>query len=331
MLEKMVQIGKFSLIIVGLMMVMGIQGKAQQFPGEDENIPYLITFSKEAPTSWGDDDFSQTFFFSIPKTQTKPIYIRVFDPDNGGQLDESKSGFNSRTKFSVYGGKEAYSHPDAKGHNPTGNYDSGNLLATKTFAEDAKYDEKWYTFGPFNPNEGEYTEEVDAYVFKVIADGISGDDGNIYKYYLSTSSSSNIPVEGSNGFTYEYTIRLPNASTYCHIYPFIDDRVVAVQQYNFDWDQDGVIRIVSVARKGEPVKLSNEDNWATSRHTIYEAEKNTSLDFMIFKNKNVNNNNVVLRVTNQYGELLRFYSIPIGGKPVYKAKIGVEAVRPPGR
>lgn len=317
--------------LLGVICFSGLSLNAQQFPSEDENIPFLITFSKSAPTSWGDDDFSQTFFFTIPKSQTKPIYVRIFDPDNGGELDEVKNGFNSKTKFSVYGGKEAFSHPDAQGHNPTGKFNSGNLLNTKTFAVNPNYDNNWYSFGPFNPTEGEYVAEMDAYVFKIICEGIEGDDGNIYKYFLSTQTDKNVPVEGANGFTYEYTFRLPNANTYCHIYPFVTQDVIAVQQYNFDWDADGVIRIVSVARKGEPVKLSGEDNWSSSLHQIYEAEKNTSLDFMIFKNKDVNNNNVVFRVTNQYGELLRFYSIPIGGKPVYKARIGVEQVRPPGK
>ncbi|MEM7038906.1 MAG: hypothetical protein AAF570_18135, partial [Bacteroidota bacterium] len=134
----------------------------------------------------------------------------------------------------------------------------------------------------------------------------------------------NLDIEGSNAFTYEYTFRLPNTRSICHIYPYVDDRVVSVQQYNFDWDGDGIIRVVSVARKGEHVKMSNDDDWAISKHKISEREKNTSLDIQLIKSRNINNNNVVVRVTNQYGEALPFYSIPIGGPPNYKAKIGVE-------
>lgn len=36
---------------------------SQPVPNVDENIPFLVVFGKKAPTSWGDDDFSQTFFF----------------------------------------------------------------------------------------------------------------------------------------------------------------------------------------------------------------------------------------------------------------------------
>ncbi|MDX9774130.1 MAG: hypothetical protein RBT02_12025, partial [Bacteroidales bacterium] len=62
---------------------------AQEVPGPDENIPFLITFGREGyVTSWGDDDFSQTFFFTIPKDFKDPFYIRIYDADIGGKTDE---------------------------------------------------------------------------------------------------------------------------------------------------------------------------------------------------------------------------------------------------
>ncbi len=299
---------------------------SQQFPGIDENIPFLITFGKDGSTSWGDDDFSQTFFLSVPPSQVDPIYIRVFDPDVGGENDEVKGGFNSQTKFQIYGGKTSYSEPAARGHNPEGNYKSGTLLASKTFGESAKYDGSWYTFGPFNPTEGEWVDKFNAYIFKVVADGISGDDGNVYKYFLSVDPNENLKILGANAFTYEYTFRLPNNRSICHIYPYVNDDVVSVQQYNFDWDGDGLIRVVSVARKGETVKMSTDDDWAISKHMISEEEKNTSLDIQLIKSNDHNNNNVVFRITNQYGEYMPFFSVPIGGRPVYKAKIKQEKI-----
>lgn len=296
----------------------------QQFPGEDENIPYLITFGKEGETSWGDDDFSQTFFIGVPRTHRDPIYIRVFDPDVGGEIDEVKGAFNTHFKFSIYGGTAAYSNLEAQGYNPEGSYDSGTLLASKTFAVNPKYDAQWYTFGPFNPSEGEEDMNLDKYVFKVIAEGISGDDGNLYKYFVSTQPNRNTPIEGANAFTYEYTFRMPNEPSICHIYPYIDDQVVSVKQYNFDWDGDGLIRIVSTARKGDHVNMSTDDNWAISKHKVSEREKNTSLDVQLLKTNNVNNNNVVVRITNQHGEALPFFSIPIGGRPSYKPQVEVK-------
>jgi hypothetical protein len=300
---------------------------AQPVPASDENIPYLMTFGPRAGTSWGDDDFSQTFFFLIPKSFSQPVYVRVYDPDIGGTVDELSGVFDSKMTYSVYGGKECYTHKDAQETQPKGNYRSGNLLASKTFGDQPNYDRNWYTFGPFNPSEGEFVPRFDGYIFKVICDGISGDDGNLYRYFLSTNMDENRAVEGANAFAYEYSFRMhDNPVEVSHIYPFVDDRAISVKLSNFDWDSDGFIRTVSVARKGQLSKVSGEDNWIEDEFTIFAEEKNTSLDIQFIKRKNppVKNNNVVVNVRNQYGELLPFYVIPIGGVPKYKYDIGAK-------
>ncbi|MCX7987247.1 MAG: hypothetical protein N2662_09950 [Bacteroidales bacterium] len=299
----------------------------QSAPAEDENIPYLVTFSKQAETSWGDDDFVQIFFFLVPEKFKQPIYIRVYDPDCGGDIDELNGVFDSQTRFSVYGGRRCWSDDAAQSPDPVGNYKSGNLLDSKTFGEDPKWDKKWYTFGPYNPNEGELVQKFGGYVFKIVAEGISGDDGNLYKFFLSTSADENKPIEGGNAFAYEYTFRMwDDPKQVSHIYPYVDDRTISVKVSNFDWDDDGFIRIVSVARKGQILNASGDDNWVSSEFKILAEEKNTSLDIQMIKNKTkpVKNNNVVVNVRNQYGELLPFYTVPIGGVPKYKYSIGVK-------
>ena len=216
--------------------------KSQPVPAGDENIPYLMTFGPKAGTSWGDDDYSQTFFFLIPKSFSQSIYIRVFDPDIGGNTDELDGVFDSRMTYSVYGGKDCYSHKDAQETSPKGLYKSGNLLATKTFGAQPEYDGKWYTFGPFNPSEGEFVQKFDGYVFKIICDGVSGDDGNLYRYFLSTKMDENKPVEGANAFAYEYSFRMhDDPAEISHIYPYVDERTISVKLSNFDWDADGLI------------------------------------------------------------------------------------------
>ena len=85
-----------------------------------------------------------------------------------------------------------------------------------------------------------------------------------------------------------------------------------------------MIRTVSVARQGQLSKTSGENNWVEDEFKIFEAEKNTSLDIQFIKRKSpvVKNNNVVVSVRNQYGELLPFFVIPIGGVPKYKYAVG---------
>lgn len=302
---------------------------AQEVPGPDENIPYLMTFGKDGGvTSWGDDDFSQTFFFALPKDYKDPFYIRVYDPDTGGKTDELNNFWNTRMMYSIYGGKGCYTHPEANGISPTGNYKSGTMLATRTFGMDNKLDERWFTFGPFNPADGEYYPKFSSNIFKIICDGIAGDDGNLYRYALSRRPDANVPIDGANAFTYEYTFRMWNnndTSFVSHIYPFIDSGCVYIQTRNFDWDSDGDFIVVSVERKGQRLPLSLDDVWTESQMPILEGEIGKSLDFRFYKKKGdlVKNNNVVVSVQNQYGENLPFFSAPIGGVPVYKPRIKV--------
>ena len=297
---------------------------SQSAPAVDGNIPYLITFGGNALTSWGDDDFCQIFYCIVPPSQTDPVYIRIYDPDTGGELDELKGEFNTIVNFSIYGGNDCWSDTIAQVLNKTGNFKSGYLLASKSFGVDPKYDKKWYTFGPFNPSEGKYVEKLGGRVFKIIALGISGDDGNIYKYFLSTSPVDNVPVEGGNWFTYKYHFRFSDdQKRVCQIYPFADEKTISIQVSNFDWDNDGIIRIFSVAKNGILCDVSGDDNWIIRDFPIVDEEKNSTLEIQFIKNQSVlvRNNNVVVIVKNQYGVSLPFYVVPIGGVPVYTPKI----------
>jgi hypothetical protein len=300
---------------------------AQPVPAPDENIPYLMTFGHNADRSWGDDDFSQTFFFKIPVEYTDPFYIRVWDPECGGQVDEINGVFDTRTTYEIYGGEGCHSPDDAKGIDPVGDYKSGNLLASKEFTDDPEYDANWYTFGPFNPTEGEWNEYWQGYIFKIIVEGVDGDDGNMYRFYLSTDPDNNRDIEGGNAFAYEYSFRMHNnPNEVSHIYPFVDDRAISVKQWNWDWDNDGIIRIVSVARKGQLTKVSGDDTYVEDVFQVLEGEKNSSLDLQLIKRKVpplVRNNNVVINIRNQYDEVMPFFVIPIGGVPKYKYSIEV--------
>lgn len=308
-------------VLIGLFLLETVALMAQPVPPVESNIPFLSTFGKMAGKQFGDDDFSQTFFFSVPASDNSPIYIRVFDPNIGGEHDEISGTSDTKTKFSVYGGKEAYSSKDARQTDPLGNYKSGTLLDARTFDGTEKYDNVWYTFGPFDPKQGEFIPEFNSYIFKVIADGIEGNDGNLYRYFFSRSATVNIAIEGANAFSYEWTFRMPSESTaICHLYPYVTNDVVSVQQYNFDWDDDGIIKLVSFEKKGEWVKMSNESDWATSKHEIGPKERNSSLDLQFVKTreKSKRNNNVSFSIKNQFGEFMPFYSIPIGGVQKFK-------------
>lgn len=300
---------------------------AQMVPSEEENIPFLVTFGKDAQLKYGDDDFSQTFFFKVPKDHKLPFFIRIFDPETGGANDEIVGTANSTTQFSLYGGSGAYSHPDSKSLNPVGQYKKGNLVFTISFGSTSSADNGWYTMGPFNPSEGEFISELDAYVFKLIAEGTSGDDGNLYRYFLSSSPAQNQAIENGNAFTFEYSIRLhDDPKKVSHIYPFVNDQVISLKQHNYDWDSDGKIVIYSVSKVAEVAKTGGDSEWGISLHKVTDDERGSCMNFQMIKDPKggFENNNVVFYVTNQYGKLLPFYSVPIGVYTPSNKKIKIE-------
>ncbi len=307
--------------------------KGQAVPGKDENIPFLVTFGKEGKTSWGDDDFYEIFFFTIPQDFKQQFYIRVFDPDCGGEHDEIQGEFNTKTMFSIYGGKgvDPEKYEDSKGLLKGVNYKTGNLLASRVFGNEAKYDNKYYSFGPFNPTDGDFNEKWNSYIFKIVCEGISGDDGNLYRYFLSRDPVNNLAIEGANAFTYAYTFRMWNDfKSVAHIYPYIDTGIISIKQRNFDWDNDGNILVVSRYKQGISVPISNENNWVYSTIPIEPAEVGSSLDFQFHKRQGelVKNNNVVVTLENQRGDALKFFSSPIGGVPVYQPKTNIIRITP---
>lgn len=309
------------------------QAPGQPVPGKDENIPFLVTFGKDGKTSWGDDSFYSVWFFSIPKDYTRPFYVKVFDPDCGGENDEIQGEFNSRTAFSVYGGAgtDPDRNPESRGDEKGSNYKRGNLLASRVFGKDPKTDNKFYVFGPFNPTAGDLNTKWNSYIFKIVCEGVSGDDGNLYRYFLSSDANSNIPIEGANAFTYKYIFRMWNDfKSVAHIYPYIDTGVISVRQDNFDWDNDGKVMVVSRYKQGISVPISNEDNWEHSTISVEEAEWNSSLDFQFHKRQGelVKNNNVVMTTKNQWDEAMPYFSSPIGGVPVYVPRTGITKLPP---
>lgn len=332
MLKRSVYTVIFLVLFSGTGFISSVSGQA--VPGSDENIPFLVTFGKMGDTSWGDDDFYSVWFFTIPEEYTQQFYIRVFDPDTGGEHDEAKGEFDTRCLFSIYGGKgvDPDRNEESKGLLDGLNYKGGNLLASRVFGNEPAYDNKYYTFGPFSPTAGDYSAKWNSYIFKVVCEGISGDDGNLYRYFMSQERDNNIPIEGGNAFTYEYTFRLWNDfKSVSHIYPYVDTGVVYIRQRNFDWDDDGHILVVSRYKQGIMLPISNEDEWAESRIGIEPEEINSSLDFQFHKRQGelVRNNNVVITLESQRGDALPFFSSPIGGVPVYQPKVKITPIKKP--
>lgn len=295
---------------------------AQRVPNESENIDYLVTFGQDAPPDTGDDDHVQIIFFVVPYSHKQPVFLRIFDPELGGQHDEFVGAANTFTRFSIFGGKGAFSNKDAREATLTANYKAGNLLASQTFGTEPQFDSEWHTMGPFNPLEGEEVPSFNGYVLKVVVEGLKGNDGNHYRFFLSEEPGRNKSIEGANAFAYNYTFKLHKAQTLAHIYPFIEKSMISVTQHNFDFDSDGEILIYTVSKNRVKAKASGNNAWASSLHPITESEKNLTMDIQIQKVSS-EENTMTVYITNQYNEAVPFFALPIGGPPKYKYNLKV--------
>lgn len=306
-----------------LFLLLAFPAFSQTTPNEVENVDFLVTFGGDSETSWGDNDFIQVYFFVLPETQTQPFYIRIFDPDTGGKWDELKGAANTKVKYSFLGGNGVYSEPDSLDFTRSDAYEGGSLIWSRVFDHSPQYDDQWYTIGPFSHLQGEYMGAEKAYYFKMIAEGVSGDDGNLYKYSISLSPEDNIEAPGANAFTFSYTLRLPDEpGAVSHIYPFIYSNVVAVNIHNFDFDHGGKMYLYSVSKNRHPIKTGGDNVWTTSHHKMDPEELNSTIDVQIVNN-GMKNNNIVIVITNEYNKPVPFYTVPIGGPPKYKYKATV--------
>ncbi len=283
----------------------------QLFPGKGDNIDYLVTSGKDAGLKIGDDDHQQTIFFLVPTRNDAPVYVRIFDPGFNQQVDEINGTMNSETSYQLYGGAGCLSDSASRSVRSNQKH-SGVFIDEKTFGSDPTWTKKWYSFGPINPKKGEFNPIFGGYVFKLVIDGIEGDDVNLYKVALSTSPETNIPLPGGNLFTYEYSFRLKSkGGSLAHVYPYMDQDIVSIKQFNFDSDNDVQLSFYSVVKKGDKAPASANGVWANSMHQIRKEEKKKCLDLQLKKRASWHND-MVMYILNQYGEAVPFFAAPIG-------------------
>ncbi len=317
-------------IVIVLILLCSVAGWSDEVAHPSLNIPHLCTFGNQSDRDWGDDDFSQTVFFVVPPNVKDDVYIRVFDPDVGGRIDEIQGSWNTRTRFSVYGGEGAYTTPGAKGLDPEGDYRSGTLLADEIYGKDSEVDGQWIILAKVSPTQGEFVGGN--YLIKVVVDGIEGDDGNLYNLDCSIYSDGTTSPTVIETFAYEWSFRLPNETgTVIYTFPFlVPTEVTSIVYHLWDFDSDNRMYLNSPTRPGLPAYVSGNDVWAVTKYNlgvggkviedksgkrwldttynILEDDYNAPWLFEIHKGT-FTNNDIALYITDQNGDLIPMYSV----------------------
>jgi PKD repeat protein len=237
---------------------------------EPIDLPLLVTYGLEAPSREGDPTHRQVIYIELPDSLTERVYLRVFDPDVGGDHDLMYGAPNSQTRFALFGGDGAYAGDDATGRgNSDAEISGGRLLAEKTFGDDPRTDGQWITIALITPSDGE--KRGDKRVFRLLVDGIAGNDANLYGIALSLRERRVMPPEGARFYSYAPTIRVPNRSTLTELRFQVPDTETGLRIDNFDAAHGRLF--LSTAFRSVRLKPSGQDQWRSETVELQPEER----------------------------------------------------------
>lgn len=242
----------------------------------------LITSGKDALPEQGDNDFVQEIYFQMPQAVDAPLFLRLFDPDCGGALDERFGEWNTQTRFELYG-----SGAVAKTENPT------PPLAKKIFGIDDFTDNRWFTVAQVQPSDGEKQGRFHA--FKLVITGLSGDDGNVFDAVLSLDDKFNQPPPGLTMRNYEPCFNLPQTgSRFAGLRFFIPENTPSIQIRNFDLENVH-IWFESYYKPDLPLKTSGQGEWSENIIPL-EPQDAGQWGAVIIQSNAAHHNNAVIAV-----------------------------------
>jgi hypothetical protein len=201
---------------------------------------YLSTFGPGPGSSGaGDDDWVQVIFFEVPVSYAGPLYIRIFDADTGGNIDELvPPAWDTSIRYTLRGGAGAYTTSSARwAHPDPAGISSGVPLAQTEIGPgpDPAYDSNWNLVFGFQATDGELVGS--SWVFKLVVEGLPNDDGNWYNVALSTVDNANTPPPDSRIFAYSWTFPLPrDVAQRPPLYPYVPAGTTTFEQHNWDLD-----------------------------------------------------------------------------------------------
>lgn len=243
-----------------------------------------ITFGADASPDQGDNDNRQEILLRVATDEGRTLYLRIFDPDVGGAVDEIMGEWNTATRFSLYGGEIDIRAEYADGDNATEAEITGELLHQQDFAEDRLLDGQWFNLAEFQASQG--LEKDGDRLFKLVVDGLSGDDGNIFDLAVSVDSQRNIAPEGLEIFSYLPTVHVPKGSgRFGEARFFVPAGVAEIAVHNFDLDRASVW-LETPFRRLDTVNASASGAWVVDKVTLdpWEQGMESAISLAAFPN-----------------------------------------------
>lgn len=240
------------LLLVALILVSYSPVSTQQLFDDQA---FLVTFGKECPTHWGDDDFIQEVLIRVPLDFKETVHIQVFDPECGGQYDEINRNWNTQTTFILLG--------------------AAGAMNRREFGEDPAADARWMTLFSASADQGEMGDNY--YQFKLRVEGGTGDDGNLYHVRASLSNERMTEIAGVDYYLENVCFRQPELEN--EVIELNFDPPLAnetpVDIYTFDNDDPNIITLFTPVRPN--LVLRNYGNNQNVKNT-FRVQAGESVD-----------------------------------------------------
>jgi PKD repeat protein len=265
--------------------------------------PLYITFGIGAHPQEGDPDKRQAFYFSVPADFSKPLFVRLFDPESGGEYDQiTTRGPNTTTRFTVFGGKGADTNRFARAERLSHQEEiQGTRLLQKEFRAEPEFDNKWVTLGSVTPDQGDLVDG--RYVFRLLVHGLRGHDGNVFDFAVSLSETENVTPQGVRVYSFSPTARTPVDDKFTELRFRIPEDAQSITLGTFDGA--GAEVLLTQRFESYPLATSGQNQW--EKTTILLSTDDRGADAAItFKGGEEVPNDATYYVTDHNGRVIPF-------------------------
>lgn len=251
---------------LALAVVFPLAGGASLAQDQGTDGPRLVTFGSQALQNEGDHDFRQFIRISVPENGGQ-LHLRVLDPDVGGLFDEAQRGFNTKTRFSLYGADATVRlYRDSEGI--VQEEIAGEALDSIEFGFDEASDGQWVTLFSFDASRGRAAGANRHFVLAV--EGLSGNDGNVFDVMVSRSDTENLPRDDVRLTSFAPTLQAAEEGQFAELRFVVPPTANSLMVENFDSAGGGI------AYAGQfysaPLTASKKSEWQRDRIELRNGE-----------------------------------------------------------
>ncbi len=279
---------------------------------EAQETPLSVTYGPKASTAEGDPDYREVIFLSVPDSIQDRLYLRVFDPDTGGDHDLTYGvPDDTETRFRLFGGEGAYSGAVSGGPEPgPEQLAAGTALGERVIGASPALDDRWQTLFSALPEQGEAVGG--RRIFRLQVEGTAGDDANLYAVTLSLRDRRNLDPDGLEIVDLAPTVRVPDGQHVTELRFAVPADALRLKVRNFD-AANAEISFVTAFRS-VPVAASGQNAWRESEIELQPDERGQTAA-LVFSGGEELPNDATFQVIDQAGQALPIQLAPKLWKP----------------